>query len=114
MIPKKNFFITPYIKPISKKISSLFHKSDITVGYRCLNKLTFIKVQKDHIQTSTCNNVVYKFQCNDCDASYVGQTKRQLHTRLKEYINNVKLDPSKQSIVSAHTINLGRSHFRLE
>jgi len=107
---KKNFFITPYIKPISNKISSLFHKSDITVGYRCLNKLSaFIKVQKDHIQTSACNNVVYKFQCNDCDASYVGQTKRQLHTRLKEHINNAKSDPSKQSVVSAHTINLGHT-----
>jgi len=68
----------------------LFYKSDITVGFRCLNKLnTFIKVQKDQNQTSTRNNIVYKFQCKNCDAFYVGQTKRQLNTRLKEHITTM-------------------------
>jgi len=30
---------------------------------------------------------VYKINCNDCSASYVGQTKRQLGTRINEHRN---------------------------
>jgi len=48
---KKNFLVIPYIKPISDMISSIFHKSDTIVDFRCLNKLNrFIKVQKDQNQ----------------------------------------------------------------
>jgi len=89
-------------------ISSIFYKSDTIVGFRCLNKLNrFIKVQKDQNQPSTCSNEVYKINCRNCDASYVGQTKRQLNTRIKEHINNVRLDPSKHSVVSEHIKNFG-------
>jgi hypothetical protein len=43
--------------------------------------------------------------CNNCDASYVGQSKRQLKTRIKEHRNNIKLAPDKHSVVSDHIIN---------
>ena len=71
----------------------------------CLNNLNrFIKVQKDKSISNNHNNVVYKINCKDCDVSYVGQTKRQLRTRLKEHSNNIKLDSSKHSVVSEHII----------
>jgi len=38
----------------------------------------------------------------NCDASYVGQTKRKLKTRLKEYVKNIRLDPQKHSVISDH------------
>ena len=48
------------------------------IGYRCLNKLNkFIKVHKDKNQHDKNNNVIYKVKpYNNCDASYVSQTKR--------------------------------------
>jgi len=33
--------------------------------------------------------VVYKISCQDCDASYIGQTKRQLGTRIKEHASDI-------------------------
>jgi len=45
---------------------------------------TFIKTGKDIIEESNRCNVVYRIDCKDCDASYVGQTKRRLITRVKE------------------------------
>jgi len=46
------------------------------IEHRILNKLTgFIKKHKDKNSLNTCNNVVYKVCCNDCEAFYVGQTK---------------------------------------
>lgn len=45
---------------------------------------------------------MYKIKCNDCDASYVGQIKRKLNTRIKEHTDNIKLDSSKHSVISEH------------
>lgn len=46
---------------------------------------------------------------SDCDASYVRQTGRQLDTRMKKHRANVKLDPSKHSVVSNHILEFNHS-----
>jgi len=38
------------------------------------------------------NDVIYKISYMNCDALYMGQTKRKLKTRLKEYVKNIRLD----------------------
>jgi len=55
------------------------------------------------------NNVVYKIFCKNCEATYVGQTKRQLRTRLKEHKNNLKQDQSKHSVITEHIIKYSHS-----
>ena len=43
------------------------------MAYKGINKLNkFIKIQKDVLPQSFQSNVVYKIDCKDCDASYVG------------------------------------------
>jgi len=42
-------------------------------------------VIKDKLPQWSHTNVVYKIECKDCDASYVGQTSRMLKTRIKEH-----------------------------
>jgi len=93
---------TLYIRNISEIIASLINKSIFTVGYRCLNKMNrIIKIHKDQIEHDYKNNIVYKIYCQNCDASYVGQTKRQLKTRIKEhYNNNIRLDKSRHTVVT--------------
>ena len=54
------------------------------------NLNSFIKTGKDKIKKDELSNVVYQINCKDCDYSHVGQTKRKLKTRLKEYINDLK------------------------
>jgi len=49
----------------------------------------FIKKDKDKLEHENNQNVVYKISYDDCDASYVGQTKRQLKTRICEYITDI-------------------------
>jgi len=57
----------------------------------------------------------YKLRCEaiyvgqNCGATYVGQTKRQLKTRLKEHTNNLKQDQSKYSVISEHIIEYNHS-----
>jgi len=63
-----------------------------------------IRVPKDKNNVEECRGVVYRVDCNDCDASYVGQTGRQLGTRMKEHKVNIKLDPSRNSVISEHIL----------
>lgn len=48
---------------------------------------------------------MYKINCSDCNASYIGQTKRRLEIRLNEHKKNIKRNVSECSVVSAHRIN---------
>jgi len=70
---------------------------------------TLIKTGKDILPSEFRTNVVYKIDCKNCAASYIGQTKRYLNTRLKEHFNNIKLHHSSHSVVSKH-----RSEFQHE
>lgn len=51
-----------------------------------MNKLrSHIRVHKDTLAKDWHNNVIHKILCNNCDASYDGQTSRPLKMRVKEY-----------------------------
>jgi len=102
---ERKIIVVPYVNPISEMIQANIDKFKAMIGFRCINKLNkFVKVHKDQNHILSKNNVVYKISCNDCEASYVGQTKRQLNTRLKKHKNNVKQDKSKHSVISEHII----------
>ena len=49
----------------------------------------FIKVYKDVLLIESKKNVVYQISCNDCDATYVGQTGRKLKIRVSEHRNHI-------------------------
>jgi len=66
------------------------------------HQFILIKQYPNHFFSNS--NVVYNISCKDCDASYVGQIKRQLKTRIKEYSNNTKLNFSKHSIIFEHIL----------
>ncbi|EZA48133.1 hypothetical protein X777_14399 [Ooceraea biroi] len=52
-------------------------------------------------------NVVYKISCEDCNASYVGQTKRKLQTRVKEHRNDINKKFGSPSVISTHRLESG-------
>ena len=87
----------------------MISKSIYSIGYRCINKLNkFIKADKDKKDYSDNNNVVYKIQCNNCDVSYVGQTKRKLNTRIKHF-NNIRIDSCRYSMRTEHILQYNYS-----
>jgi len=72
-----NFFTIPYINGISEKFRNLAKKHKFNLSFLSTNSLQkYIKTGKDQLSTLSCCGVVYKINCNNCDASYVGQTKR--------------------------------------
>jgi len=48
--------------------------------------------------------VVYKIDCNDCETSYVGQTKRSLKTRINEHFKDINKTGA-LSVISDHRLN---------
>jgi len=102
---KQHFYVIPYMRSISEIIASLIRKLKFTVGFRILNKIEkIVRIQKDQTEYTKKSNIVYKISCKDCDATYTGQTKRQLQTRVKEHYNNIKLDSTKHSVISEHIL----------
>ena len=86
---KRNFF---YMTPIFKK----FNMSTILIVEKSLN--TIIRLGKDIIDKWEQTNVVYKINCKNCPASYTGETKRNLKTRIDEHQKHKNQD----SVVSLH------------
>jgi len=66
-------------------------KMSISLLFFSMSKLDYIiRAQKHILPIQSQNNVVYKFACRDCDASYIRQTCRQWKTRISEHFNHTK------------------------
>jgi len=105
-VEKKKYFTIPYLKGASEKFNRALNKYKFELVYKPMNNLNrFIKTGKDKVKKDELSNVVYKINCKDCNYSYVGQTKRKLKTRLKEYINDVKKPINSLSVISNHRID---------
>ena len=49
------------------------------------------------------SDTIYSIACNDCNQEYIGETKRQFGTRLKEYQKTVAVSKKDNSALSEHT-----------
>jgi len=72
------------------------------VAYYGVNKLR--NIIKTHKDLNLCKKNVYKLDCNNCEATYVGQTKTQLKTRIAEHRNHMKRNTSTHSVITDHRI----------
>ena len=60
------------------------------MAYKEINNIRgFIRGHKDVYPKLSHTGVVYKIDCRDCEASYVGRTGRCLKTRINEYKNHI-------------------------
>jgi len=65
---------------------------------------SLIKCGMDSLDLMSQHGVVYKITCHDCDASYIGQTKRQLRTRIKEHVSDINKKSGSPSVISEHRL----------
>jgi len=97
-----SWLTVPFIPFYTEKFKR-FNRNDIKVSFYSPNKMgKYIKVQKDICPYTFKSNVVYKISCNNCDASYVGQTGRQLKTRITEHRNHIRHNTSVRSVITEH------------
>jgi len=100
------YFVIPYVSSIAKKFIKFFKNiSFCKLSFSCHDKLNkFIKVHKDILPIHSRSNVVYKINCLNFDASYVGQTKRILNTRIVEHRNHIRRDTAQISVITDYRL----------
>ena len=76
----------PYIKGISGNISRILQTFIIRVAHKPITTLRqLLTYVKDKDEPRNGQGAVYKINCSDCHASYIGETGRNLTTRLTEH-----------------------------
>lgn len=101
----KFFFNIPYVPNFSEQFLPVVRDLQMKLSYTGLNKMNkLIHPLKDQLQKELHNNVVYKISCNDCDASYVGQTSRLLKTRIAEHRNHISRNTNQHSVITDHRL----------
>ncbi|XP_018375985.1 PREDICTED: uncharacterized protein LOC108769469 [Trachymyrmex cornetzi] len=100
------WFAFPYVTKVSDKFRDITKDYKVNLAYFSLNKLScFIKTHKDPVPNMSKKNAVYKIKCNNCDASYVGQTKRTVKTRINEHRNDIRKNINNHSVITEHRLN---------
>ena len=100
---EKKFFTIPYVNTISERFIPIVNMFNCKLAFTIPNTLrSFIRRGKDDLEHVQSQNVVYRISCDDCDASYVGQTKRQLKTRLHEHVSDINISSKSPSVISNH------------
>lgn len=63
-------------------------KYDITIANKTNKTIGSLLINNKSKSNIENKNGVYKITCGDCDATYIGQTGRDLKTRFKEHTTN--------------------------
>ena len=93
----------PYIQGASEQLRRTFNKYNIKTTFYTPTTLrrSLLSKPKDPIPKEDRNNVIYQLDCKDCEAVYVGETKRTLTIRTNEHISAVK-SASQRSHTAEH------------
>ena len=83
----------------------VFNNCGIKVAIKPFQTLGHIFAKpKDCVATKQKTHVVYSIPCGDCKKEYLGETKRQFGTRLKEHQKAVSILDSSKSALAEHNI----------
>ena len=76
----------PHIKGISETILCILQPFNIRVAHKPITTLRQLLTNiKDRDEPRNRQGAVYKINCSDCHASYIGETGRNLATRLTKH-----------------------------
>ena len=84
-------------------IKRILNSHNIKVAQKPFQTLGHIFAKpKDPVTKEQRTDAIYSIPCNDCDNEYIGQTKRQFGTRLKEHQKAVFFCKKENSALSGH------------
>ena len=97
----------PYVKGTTEKIARVLKRHGIKTNYTTDRKISHVLPNpKDDLGLRTPG--IYSIPCS-CGTEYIGQTGRQISTRLKEHIGCVKKLKTEKSAIAEHFHNTNHS-----
>ncbi|CAF4946941.1 unnamed protein product [Pieris macdunnoughi] len=86
-VPRQPAYL-PYVKGVTDRISRILKRASIHTIFKPHKKIQqFLRPIKSNTPLQDAG--IYKLDC-DCGLSYIGQTKRNMSSRLKEHIADIK------------------------
>ena len=74
-----------YVAGTSELLRRIFSTHNIKCSFHSPTTLRrYLSKPKDQVPIEEQNNVIYKIPCGDCQAVYIGETKRSFGTRYNE------------------------------
>ena len=93
----------PYIPQTSETLRRIFSSHNIKCAFYSNNTLRkSLSKPKDKVPLDKQNNIVYQIPCNDCPATYIGESKRTFDQRSKEHKRAVKNGDTEKNEIADH------------
>ena len=97
----------PYIAGTSEILRRIFQKHKFRCTFYSSDTLRkTLSNPKDKIEKGKQNNIVYKIPCADCNAVYIGESKRSFDQRSKEHVRAVTNGDVDKNEIADHSWKL--------
>ena len=91
------------MKGTSEQLKRIFGDHNINCTFYTTTTLrTLLSHAKDPVPSEQRNNIVYKYDCKDCEAVYFGESKRTLAERTKEHTRAVRAADTRRYETADH------------
>ena len=94
---------TPYIKGTSETIAQMLQPYNICVAHKPITTLQqLLTIVKDKDKPNDRQGAVYKIKCCNCQATYIGETGRNLNKQLIEHKQVTRNGNLNNDIIAEH------------
>jgi hypothetical protein len=105
---KLKFISLPFVPPITHKLDNELRKFGFKVAYNNNGKLAdLLGTPKDKEKDENERSGIYNIKCADCDAEYIGETRRKFKIRRKEHEDDCRKPPLDEKPLAKHMIEEG-------
>ena len=92
-----------YVKGTSEQLKRIFNDHNINCTFYTTTTLrTLLSHAKDPVPLEQGNNIVYKYDCKDCEAVYFGESKRTIAQRTKQHTRAVRAADTRRYETADH------------
>ncbi|XP_050507994.1 uncharacterized protein LOC126885465 [Diabrotica virgifera virgifera] len=101
------FYALPYIPKLTIELSKIFKEfKNIKIANENIKTIRQLySKMKQPLTTLECTDVVYRIECTECPASYIGETGRNLSSRIISHKSDCRLNKPTCALAE-HTIDL--------